>query len=305
MPLFAHLTDIHLSAQSASWSTIDDEADDLLRETIDRLNDTADLDFVVITGDVLDVAVPSELARFTALMDKLQAPWHFVPGNHDGFIDPNHPDSFAPPQAVPSIAPRMMDPVPYAQKARWSRQVAAGIQLIGLDSRYADDWAGTIGDEQIAWLRDELETHRDDAVLIAVHHPLHQITPRNSEPYFKNFVADNAEQVTAVLDEHPQVKMVLSGHHHANHIARIGARVHVATASLTGYPCAYRLIRFEPQGDAYRIQISTHSPAEAATLAAGLERARLSPPAQHMDDPQEWVNLIRGQASDLTFEQVL
>jgi 3',5'-cyclic AMP phosphodiesterase CpdA len=311
---FAHVTDIHISAQGDTWSTLGSAADPLLAQTIDRLNALDDLDFVLITGDVLDQAVEAELERFMALLGRLNKPWHFLPGNHDGFYHPDHPQAFAPHEAVPRIDPRMASPRPDAQRARWSRPVAEGVQLIGLDSRMPDDWGGHVDAAQMAWLQDELEAHRDSLVIAAVHHPLHHLTELSRQPLWSRFVCSNGAQIEALLDQHPNVKLVLSGHHHAQQIRVRGtgsharsSRLHISTGALAGYPCVYRTVRVREQEDGWRTQVETHSPADDGVRKLSFDLLEEANVARHFNphDLTAWAAFVAGEPHDQTFDGVL
>lgn len=304
---FAHITDVHISDNDRTWGTLGALSDHLLAVTIAQLNALDDLDFVIITGDVLDMATSPELERFTGLMRSLHRPWHFIPGNHDGYYHPEHPEAFAPHEAVPVIDPRMAEPVPHAQKAHWSRPVAEGARLIGLDSRKADSWGGEINGAQMAWLFDELEAHRRETIIVAVHHPLHNLTPKNMEPWWSNFICDNARQVEMLLDAYPNVRMVLSGHHHANQMRRRGGRLHISTAALSGYPCTYRTIRLEQVDGGWHAQVRTHTPADEATLKAACDLLLESDIARRFnrDDPEAWAEFAAGGSEDRAFEGLL
>ncbi len=304
---FAHVTDIHISDQGDSWGALGGQAPRLLAACCERLNAVDDLDFVLITGDVLDRSTPVEVERFRDAIAVLHKPWHFVPGNHDGFYDPNHPDAYTPREAVELIDPRMADPEPDAQKAHWSRAVRPGVRLIGLDSRMGDDWGGVIDEAQFAWLKGELETHRGDLVIVGVHHPLRNLIPRNEKPWWSNFICDNGAQVEGLLDQYPDARLVLSGHHHANHIRRHNGRLHVVTAALSGYPCSYRTIRMTAQGSGWHTRIETHTVADDATLAGAYTMLLESNVAERYDadNPSRWVEFCVGRPGDRAFDGLL
>jgi 3',5'-cyclic-AMP phosphodiesterase len=302
---FAHITDVHLAEHGDSWGTLGSLSEHLLAKAIDRFNAQDDVAFVLITGDVLDRATPGELELFNALIGKLRKPWHYVPGNHDGYHDPDSPETLAPQEAVARIDPRLADPAPGPQRAFYSRAVADGLRLIGLDSRLPGTWNGLIGAEQLAWLRAELDACRDDQVIVATHHPLHNLSARNKQPWWSNFICDNGPEVEALLDAHPNVRLVLSGHHHASQLRERRSRLHVSTSALSGYPCAYRTIRLTP-GDgpgAVHVQVETVSLADEGTrkqaydLLVESETAHLYDPA----DPSAWANFVAGRPQDQGF----
>jgi len=306
---FAHLTDIHISERGQPYSTVGALAVELLTESIGLLNQMPDLDFVLITGDVLDTASHAEAARFQDLIAGLERPWYFIPGNHDGFIDPHFPDALRPEEAVTLIDPRLAEPAPYAGHSWWSRTIRPGVQLIGLDSRLADDWNGLVSAAQLAWLDGELGAHRDDLVILAVHHPLHALGAHNSRGRFGKFICDNGAEVEALLDHYPAVKVVLSGHHHANHLSfsNGGRRLHLCTSALSGYPCIFRTVQMTQVAGGWNTVVMAHSTANAHEL----ERAYKTVMADHMsseynpDTPSAYVDFLAGRAEDLAFEGVL
>jgi Icc protein len=304
---FAQLTDIHLTEAPHTWGTLGAESGDLLRQSIADLNRMADLDFVLITGDAVDAATSAEIAVFNDIMRGLEKPWHFVPGNHDGYNDPDSPNTLPAHEAVPRIDPRLAEPVPYVQKAYWSRPVKPGVQLIGLDSRMDDTFNGVVDAEQLAWLERELDAHRDKLVLIAVHHPLYNLNPINERGWWRYFICDNGAQVEAVLDRHPDARLVLSGHHHASQIRRRGGRLHVSTGALSGYPCVYRTIRLDRQNSGWHVQIKTHSPANDGLVKKAYDLLVEADVAHQFDpgNPARWADFCAGEPDDHSFDGLL
>ncbi len=208
------------------------------------------------------------------------------------------------------IDPRLgRERVPQAQRSYWSRSARPGVQLIGLDSRLAEDWSGTIDAQQFGWLEGQLESHTADLIILAVHHPLHALGPHNLRGRFPKFICDNGAQVEALLDRHPNVKVVLSGHHHANHLslANGGRRLHVCTTALSGYRCLYRTIRLTQVSGGWRAQVASHNIGDAATHQVAYQAAQQNGLAREFDpaDPAAWPDFCAGRPEDLTFDAVL
>lgn len=279
----------------------------LLVETIDQLNAIPDLDFVLITGDVIDGSTEAEIDHFNDLLARLKTPWHFVPGNHDGFIDPAHPDALPPAEAVARIDRRFTPATAGIQQAYFSREAGAGVRLIGLDSRRSEDWSGEIGPAQFEWLESELDASGDDCVIVALHHPLHNLDAINTREWWSNFICDNGAEVEALLDHYPQAKLVISGHHHAQQIRRRGGRLHVCTGALTGYPCVYRLIRVSTGGEGCHMAISTHSPADEEALKINYDLMLEASVSRdyNPEDGTAWARFVAGEDGDQSFEGVL
>ena len=240
---FAQISDIHISALGDHHEMLSGRAADLLGGVLADLNQIEDLDFVLITGDLFDTAAQQEFARFQEVIRTLQKPYYIIPGNHDR----RAPDSpgLTRRQFAHHFNPQVQNrpTAPEAQAGYWSVTLKSAVQLIGLDSIRDRDWGGLIDAAQLAWLNQELRRHADKLVILAIHHPLHRLAPIDDHPDWRNFVCDNGPQLLALLDEHPQVKVVLTGHHHLTKADFFGRRLHLATPALSIYPCAYRRLR--------------------------------------------------------------
>jgi hypothetical protein len=71
-----------------------------------------------------------------------------------------------------------------------------------------------------------------------------------------------------LFDDHPQVKVVLSGHHHITKADRLGERWHLACPALVIYPCGYRTFRLqETEPDVWELSWQTQPATDAATIA--------------------------------------
>jgi len=266
---FAQLSDIHinhvqgdhhdvLGGQSAGW----------LKDVITELSRQTHLDMVLISGDLVDNALPSEFSQFGQIINRLTRPCHIIPGNHDR-RDLNSVTGLSRYEFAqhfnPQIADRPNDG--QAQAGYWSLAVHPQIQVIGLDSIRDADWSGVIDAPQMAWLEEELTHHNDKFVIVMVHHPLRKLAPIDSQAGWTNFVCNNGAEVLALLDRHPQVKLVLTGHHHCTKADLVGARLHLASPAIAIYPCAYRTIRLTHQPDnCWQVSWQTHPAATKAMV---------------------------------------
>lgn len=71
---FAHVTDTHIGGSTA--------AEDLKR-TVDDINQQADIDFVILSGDVTEFGSQEELREAQSIVSQLLRPCYVTPGNHD------------------------------------------------------------------------------------------------------------------------------------------------------------------------------------------------------------------------------
>jgi 3',5'-cyclic AMP phosphodiesterase CpdA len=266
---FAQISDIHISTLGDYADLLSGHAADFLSDTLARLNRWDDLDFVLITGDLFNAPTPENVAIFQQLIATLQKPCYIIPGNHDR-RDLADSTGLTRHQFAQLFNPQVHERPTHlaAQNGYWSVTVKPGFQLIGLDSNRDTDWGGSVDPPQLAWLKDELLTHTDKLVIVAIHHPCQRLAPIDDQPEWRNFVCDNGPQLLALLDQYPQVKLVLSGHHHQTKADLLGQRLHLAGPALTVYPCAYRSLRLSHfDGVSCRIEWQTHLVANEATMA--------------------------------------
>jgi len=71
---FALVTDTHIGGESGD--------EDLMR-TVNDINLTDSLAFVIISGDVTEFGSDEELRKAKEILDALNKPWYIIPGNHD------------------------------------------------------------------------------------------------------------------------------------------------------------------------------------------------------------------------------
>jgi 3',5'-cyclic AMP phosphodiesterase CpdA len=117
------------------------------------------------------------------------------------------------------------------------------------------------------WLKAELAAHANKLILLAIHHPLHKVAPIDNHPDWGNFVCDNGPDILALLDQHPQVKVVLTGHHHLTRVNKLNQRLHIASPSICVYPCSYRTLRLNKPEGQWQLEWQTHRATDEKTSA--------------------------------------
>ncbi len=273
---FAQISDIHISQLGDYHDMLSGRSAEFLSGVIARLNRIDDLDFVLFSGDLFVTADNWELEQFQAVAGALKKPYHIIPGNHDR-RDAHQTEGLTRHQFAQRFNPQVADRPgdPEAQNGYWSIEVADGVQLIGLDSNRDEDWGGIVDALQLVWLKDELAKNVKKLVMVTVHHPLHPMVPIDYDPFWRRFVCDTGPELLALLDENPQVKMVLTGHHHMTRVDRLGNRLHLACPALPIYPCAYRTLRLRKQqaDGPWHLAWQTHSAVDAATVAEAQKAA--------------------------------
>lgn len=271
---FAQISDIHISSRGDYLEMLSGRSADFLSDVLAHLNQTHGLDFVLITGDLFDSADHQELDRFQQVIATSRKPYYIIPGNHDR-RNSGHAEGLTRHQFARLFNPQVESrpTTPEAQSGYWSVTAQPGIQLIGLDSIRDENWGGIIDSFQIEWLKNELVTHAAKLIILAVHHPFHALAPIDDHPGWGNFVCDNGPEMLALLDDYPQVKVVLTGHHHLAKAETFGQRLHLACPALTSYPCAYRTLHLNRQTEGrWQIEWQTHFVADEVTVADAHQR---------------------------------
>ncbi|WP_374164985.1 metallophosphoesterase [Arcticibacter sp. MXS-1] len=82
---FAFVTDTHIGNSTG--------AEDLQR-TVHDINGNADLEFVVVTGDITEFGSDTELKTARQILDSLNKPWYVIAGNHDSNWSESGANSF-------------------------------------------------------------------------------------------------------------------------------------------------------------------------------------------------------------------
>ena len=82
---FAFVTDTHVGNSTG--------AEDLQR-TVHDINGNADLEFVVVTGDITEFGSDTELKTARQILDSLNKPWYVIAGNHDSNWSESGANSF-------------------------------------------------------------------------------------------------------------------------------------------------------------------------------------------------------------------
>jgi 3',5'-cyclic AMP phosphodiesterase CpdA len=308
---FAQISDIHISSLGDRFDMLSGRSAGFLSGIIAELSRVDDLDFVLITGDLFDTASQEEFDRFQQVICTLKKPYYIIPGNHDR-REVDSPDGLTRHQFAYYFNPqfRHRPNTPEEQVGYWSATVSPQVQLIGLDSTRDQDWGGIIDGAQFEWLKRELTTHSDKLVILAVHHPLHALTPMDQQPKWANFVCDNGSEVLTFLDLYPQVKVVLTGHHHVTKVDNMfDRRLHLACPALAIYPCAYRTFRLGRQSNSpWSIAWQTHSATNSTTIAEARERmisTWLELGGFEKDFVMDYVDLVLGDEHDRNGKAIL
>lgn len=170
-------------------------------------------DLILATGDLVDTGAPEEYARLAGLVDALRAPLFLLPGNHDAR------------EALRAAFP-LASYLPAGSHLSYVLE-RPGLRIVALDTTQAGREGGYLDDERLAWLEARLGEDARPA-LIAMHHP----------PLITGIAGMDALGFVglagfgAVVERHPQVVRVVTGHVHRLMVAACFGTVVVTSPSV-------------------------------------------------------------------------
>ena len=186
----------------------------------------------MFTGDLVNYPKISELQKFTSHVNNLMYPWYAIAGNHDISIDgPLTKDKF---MATLAQANDNMN----QKHIYYAFTPKKGFRVICLDSiiDYKLTANGEISNEEFMWLKEELDEHPKDTIIVCTHVPI--IEPYSSS----NHKMLNEYEVRKLLKTHKNPLIVLQGHYHAVKIKQDDNMLVITSPSLVTYPNAFRVI---------------------------------------------------------------
>lgn len=185
----AQITDTHLFAeadrQMLGCSTVQ------TFEAVLQQVKQAKPDRLLLTGDLSQDETIASYERLRDALQPLDIPASWIPGNHD------RPELM---EAVFSEAPFSADQS--FQLGHW--------RLLLLTSSIPHQVQGRLSDDSLQWLEQQLQQFADQPTLVALHHPPVLI----HSAWMDQIGLENSAALMAVIDRHPQVKLVVFGHIH-------------------------------------------------------------------------------------------
>lgn len=229
----AQISDAHFSSyeENTSYKFLKNSTE-LLDDAILQLNTSGPYDIVMFTGDLINTPKTSELLKFLAHAAKINYPWYAIDGNHDiavgGELTKNE---F---RKVLNSHNKYMnfDNINYAFTPK------KGFRVIALDSiiDYKITTNGEIPQTELKWLKEELDNHKNDVIIICTHVPI-------DEPYpSSNHKMNNEYEIKSLLKSYSCPIIVLQGHYHCTRARQNDNIIYITSPSLVTFPNAYRVI---------------------------------------------------------------
>jgi 3',5'-cyclic AMP phosphodiesterase CpdA len=194
-------------------------------------------DFVLYGGDLAQLGAPAELELGAQILENLKAPVRMMVGEHDWYLDLGEKWRAMFGQDRYSFDHKGVHFVVLNSVVEADFWTARGLSpkermltVAGLDNGLQNPF--TVGDEQRAWLQQDLKPVRDDTpVVVFSHSPLYHLYKR------WNFWTDDAPAVQQILSRFQRCT-VIHGHTHQLLTHRIG-NIHFHGLLSTAWPWPY------------------------------------------------------------------
>ena len=236
---FAQVSDAHYSTfeSDTSFKLLSNSAN-MLDDAIMQINNTPQLDFVMFTGDMINQPQEDQLLSFIKHANLICYPWYVVFGNHDI----SHGGRLSKKMYLDILNGHSNTNYCY-NCPYYSFSPKKGYKVIGLDTiiDYKMTSQGEISEEQLTWLKKELDNSKRDVIIIFTHVPV--IEPFPSE----NHRLKNSYELKLLLKKYDNPIVICSGHYHATKIFQEDNILYINTPSLVSYPNAFRIISLSPK----------------------------------------------------------
>ncbi len=243
---FAHITDLHLDVKGTSTWQHREKSVPLFIDSLRQIGRLPKLKFVIFGGDQIHAGPRDResLYVFQQWTNHLDLPYYILLGNSE--VSP-----------VPGASKLSRAEYLFAWRGRgvapgrssWSVEPEKGVRIIGFDVTVDGKPYGDASPAALKWLANELEASRKMRLIIIVTHQLLLPTyAGDSSPEGALWMVKNHASVREILEKFPNVRMVISGHHHASRVETVNNITYVADPAIVTYPCAFRVFTVSTEG---------------------------------------------------------
>lgn len=243
---FAHITDLHLDVRGASTWLYREKSVSLFIDALRQLSRLPKLNFVVFGGDQIHYGPHDKesLAVFQQWTAHLNMPYYILLGNTEA----------SPISGVSKL--KRADYLNTWSKrglrpghSSWAFNPVRGVRIIGFDVTVPGRPHGEASQKELLWLEKELtENKSKKLIIIFTHQLLMPTTDRDTSPDWSFWMVKNHAEVRSLLKRFRNVRLVVSGHHHATRVITQDRITYVANPAVVTYPCAFRFFSVNRNG---------------------------------------------------------
>lgn len=230
---FVQMTDVHLDLRGKNSGKRDlSSSVALLQDAVNQVNKMKDIDFVVFSGDEINIPSAKNLETFSKIASGLKCPWYVALGNHDVGVNSSFDKNefYRVLQRYNKYQHNILPYYSFMPKQGYLVLVMDGV----IDSKITAH--GYFPKEELNWMEKELKANQNLKVIIVQHYPL--VEPISSRTHY----VLNKQEYLDILDKYSNVVAVITGHYHAGKVSQVNNVVHISTPALVQYPNAFRLI---------------------------------------------------------------
>lgn len=288
---FAHFGDLFLTGFEGALRGLP-LADTLGRalSALERVASLRSLDFLLFSGNLVAGARPSDARVLTSFLRRIGRTWRVVAGPADVSGLPLARRDFL----------RLVDGHgPGPERPWWAWKAGRHARVVGLDTTAPGDPGTVVTEEQLAFLREQVDRHPDDLLIVLTHHPPlpwdDEALPR---AYREQRSLDNAMQLRFVLEAGENVRLVLSGCRLRNAVRSSAGLHYVTTPSTAVYPAAFRELHVR----GHALELLYHPLLSAAEERKARRELAATPRARDYNPrlPSTYADMVLGSASDRT-----
>ena len=238
---FVQISDVHFAKgePNSSYKMLENSGE-LLSDAVVQVNASEGVDFVMFSGDMIDIPKRSQLMDFISIVKTLNVPWYITFGNHDVDFD----GKFTKSDFLKIVGAHNLNFT--ETSSYYAFKPKKGFKVIVLDTMITSRVTanGEISAEQLAWLDEEVKkTPDNDVIVIFQHVPV--VEPYSNEQH----KLLNDTEVLKHLYNYSRPLIVLAGHYHGTKVIQDGNLLFINSPALISYPNAFRIVNINSQKD--------------------------------------------------------
>lgn len=234
---FVHITDTHVHFKYIQNNAkLYGSSQKLLSNLVKQINKMDDLDFVLATGDLVDQSREELFDKFIEITMSLNSPLYVTLGNHDVGVN-TRPRKKGIIKKFYASSNKTNFPhlLPYYS---FTPNEDTAVICLDTTTEKVVTALGLINDEQLNWLKEELEKYKDKIILIAIH--TSPVEPIKIRSHF--FLRPDKKELFDIINNYKNVVAIFAGDYELSKIKKYKKKYYITSPSIVKYPFAYREI---------------------------------------------------------------